>query len=154
MRFIKKMMKNKIVNIIFNDLTIFGSVVFQGFLFALFFVLGEFFLALQLFISIIVVYLVALSIRYFYHKDRPNKESYKTLLEKLDASSFPSMHSMRAAILLIIIPYYYQSILVFILFAVLAIIIWFSRYIIKKHYFIDILAGIILGLIIGFLLLI
>lgn len=143
---------NQAIKHIFDDLTLFGSVVFQGFLVILFFLLGEQNLSLKLLISLILVYVITLPIRYFYFKDRPKKIHYSNLLERLDASSFPSMHSMRASILLILIPLNYSSWLLFIFFGILAIIIWFSRYVVRKHYPIDIFVGAILGFIIAGLL--
>lgn len=132
-----------------KHVTHFGGVFVYMFLVALFYVLNFQELSKQLFIALIVAYVVTVVIRLFYFKHRPKRQRYKNILERIDASSFPSMHSMRAGIYLVLIPHHLNSLLSLYLFSALAIGICISRFIIKKHYANDIIVGFILGLIIG-----
>ncbi|MBW2998345.1 phosphatase PAP2 family protein [Candidatus Woesearchaeota archaeon] len=140
---------NIIIEKCWNQITSFGGVFFYMFLVAFFFVLDYQELSKKLLISLIIAYLITATIRIFYFKNRPKRQRYKNILEKIDASSFPSMHSMRSAIYIILIPHYLNNLFVLILFSLLAIMICISRYVIKKHYANDIIAGFVMGLIIG-----
>src|SRR5512140_2533540 len=66
-------------------------------------------LAAQVLAGVILAYGVTYCIRAVYHKERPRPQAHTTHLERIDASSFPSMHSMRAAILCVLGILYIQS---------------------------------------------
>ena len=84
------------------------------------------------------------------------------LIEKIDSSSFPSMHSTRSMILALTIIdlyekinktnitnlHYTNNIIILILTITILLSIGLSRIYLKKHYLIDIVAGWILGIII------
>ena len=140
---------NRITEIILDDVTIFGSFVFYGFLTVFMLGLEEYNLALQLIIAFVISFALTLGIRLFYHKERPKKQRYKNLMERLDAASFPSLHSMRATIMLSLFVLHYRSIIIAAIFAFLALIICVSRYYLKKHHVSDILVGALLGVFIG-----
>ena len=141
---------NRIIEIIWNDVTIFGSFVFYIFLTALMFGLREYNLSLQLLIAFVISFMLTFGIRLFYHKERPKKQEYKNIIEKLDASSFPSLHSMRAVILLVLFFLQYKSLVIALIFGVLALIVFASRYYLKKHYILDIIVGVMFGVLIGY----
>jgi len=106
-------------------------------------------LSLMLLACLILSYLLAALIRIFYFKKRPIKQKYTGLFEKIDASSFPSVHSMRAAILLVLFVDTYRNVFVIALFGALALLIPISRYILKKHYISDIIWGFIFGILLS-----
>ena len=51
-------------------------------------------LALHIALGLLVCYLFVFVLRIFYFKERPEKEDYYNLFTKINASSFPSLHTM------------------------------------------------------------
>jgi len=92
------------------------------------------------------------SIKAIWFKERPNKQKYKTLLEKIDAGSWPSVHSYRAAVLCLgyILLFKQAALQFFIVF--FAIGIGYSRIYLKKHDIRDVSGGAIIGLVVGYVL--
>ena len=140
----------RIIEQLWNDATVFGSMMFYLFLIAFVYLIGDARLSLMLFAGFILSFAVVGAIRLVYFRNRPNKEGYDNIIEKLVASSFPSMHSMRAALMLVLFLHYYMDVWISFLFAVIAIVICISRYKIKKHYVSDIIVGFILGVLAGY----
>lgn len=133
---------------IFEEATFFGGLGFYAFLIILFFVIGKTNYSIKLFLSLIIIYFLTFIIRLFYFKSRPKKEEYRNFLEKIDASSFPSVHAARATFLcffsiLVLNLTLYVNILIFVLF----FLVLYSRIYLKKHYLIDVIGGVILGII-------
>jgi len=108
-------------------------------------------LALQLLCGLILAYVVTVIIRFVYFKRRPDKQAYKNIIEKIDASSFPSLHAMRAAVLATILSLAFNNSLLTVLFALCAIGVAVSRVMTKRHYMSDVIVGLILGVIVGWL---
>lgn len=127
----------------------FGSVYFYLFLVAFMYLLNYKNFAIILFYSLIVSYIISLSIRAIYFKDRPKKQKYNNWIDKLDASSFPSMHTMRIAILFVMFTKFFGRYDIGSLFLAMTIIVAISRSVVKKHFWTDIIAGFFFGLIIG-----
>jgi undecaprenyl-diphosphatase len=147
-RLISKEKTNFILKEFFQDLSSLGSIFNQVFLIVFFLILEKTNLGITLFINIIISTLLCYVIRFFYFKERPHKRSYKTLLEKLDASSFPSTHTARSFGAALILSYYFPELLILIL--LLAIGIAISRIYLKHHYKIDVIFGILIGILSGF----
>ena len=95
-------------------------------------------------IGLIFIELVSRGIRIFYYKDRPRKEAHNNFLEKLDASSFPSIHSARSSFVFLVL-YSLTNYPANLLFILLFLIVGFTRIMLKKHYLIDVLFGFIIG---------
>jgi len=95
-------------------------------------------------IGLIFIELVSRGIRIFYYKDRPRKEAHNNFLEKLDASSFPSIHSARSSFIFLVL-YSLTNYPANLLFILLFLIVGFTRIMLKKHYLIDVLFGFIIG---------
>jgi len=113
------------------------------------FLLGHELLAKKLFFGLIICHFLTYVIRFFYFKQRPDKQSHNNVVQKLDASSFPSLHSMRATVLAILLSLEFQNITLMVLFSASALSVYLTRLILKRHYFTDVLFGAIFGLIIG-----
>lgn len=113
----------------------------------------SFFHSTLLFISllsgVVIMYLTTALIRLLYFKERPNKQPYSNLLEKIDASSLPSLHAGRATFLAIIFSMQFPSPLARILLALTALAVAISRIYLQKHDTIDVTAGIILGILVS-----
>ncbi|MAG10922.1 hypothetical protein CMI44_01255 [Candidatus Pacearchaeota archaeon] len=139
----------KLFDKFFEEITLFGGLIFSLFLIVIFFITGKIDFAKEIFFGVVVIYLVTLIIRLFYFKSRPKKVRYNNFLEKIDASSFPSIHTARAvflglfAIIAFSLNVYVSTLILFIL-----ILVFYSRIYLKKHDWIDIIGGFLLGLMI------
>ncbi len=143
------LLKEKIVSD-FRDITALGSYSLLIPLIIFVFLAGIKTLALQLLIGFVLTYAIAFIIRIFYFKDRPAKEKYNSMLSKIDSSSFPSVHSARAILYAVLISNYFNNYILYIFLVVLALIVSYSRVYLKKHYWIDVVAGWIIGLVLVF----
>lgn len=141
----------KYFNDFFRDLTTFGGGYFLIILITILFILKQFYLSYLLFFGFISSYLVSFIIRLFYFKNRPNKEVYSNILTKVDASTFPSVHSTRIVFIALVFSNFFANNILTVLFIIIALITCYSRFYIKKHYYIDIIAGFILGIILYFI---
>lgn len=94
--------------------------------------------------SIITAGMVVL-IRLFYFKPRPRKEKYTNFIERIDASSFPSLHAARIVFLAILFSVHFANQYLTILCSVTAALVSYSRIYLRKHDWIDVVGGIIVG---------
>ena len=91
----------------FRDITSLGSLWFYIILMAFFLIEQNYNLFKKLALGLAVIYLAIIILRSAFFKDRPEKYKYKTLIDKLDAASFPSNHSARTAFLTILFVNYF-----------------------------------------------
>ncbi len=141
----------KYLNIFFRDITAGGSLVFHLFLLLFIITLGKNDLFGQLLFSLFFTGMITVIVRMFYFKDRPQKQEFENLFERIDASSFPSLHTARTVAMVLILLDYMQNngVTVFLLgFSALVI---YSRVYLKKHDWEDVAGGIILGVVTFFL---
>jgi len=105
----------------------------------------------QLIIGLILAYLITTGIRTFYFKKRPKAVKYKSgnWFSKIDASSFPSLHTMRATILAALISNFFVDITIAILAAMATAAVAWSRIALKRHDWKDVLGGVIFGILIS-----
>jgi len=136
-----------IIKKIFEEITFLGGIMFY-LLFSLFFLMinkTDYFI--QLILGLLFIYLLTIVIRIFYFKPRPKKVHYNNLIEKIDASSFPSVHAARITFisLFILINFlpnlFFTSIILF-----LNLLVFYSRIYLLKHDLKDIIGGILLGI--------
>lgn len=103
--------------------------------------------AIFLIISLTILYAITIPLRIVYFKERPNPIKYENIIEKVKASSFPSLHAARTTIIYIVLSFYFSDFLYTkILLSLIFIIILISRLHKKRHDVIDISAGVILGI--------
>ncbi len=138
---------NTVLGMIFKDLTQFGGLIFLGVIILLSLILGNINLALNLSFGLIFTALITILIRLIYFKNRPKKQNYSNLLEKLDASSFPSLHTARIIFIALTLAIFFKNNLVTAFLLVMAILVSYSRIYLKKHDYYDLLGGFILGII-------
>ncbi len=115
------------------------------------FFVGERALALQLTAGLALAYAITVILRIVFFSQRPDKQKFTNFVEKLDASSFPSLHSMRAAVLATILSLHFSNSLLTAFFAITAIAIAVARVLQKRHFARDVIAGLVFGAAIGFL---
>lgn len=104
--------------------------------------------ALVLLLGLIIGYALAIVLRLLFWRRRPDKESYHNLISKIDAGSFPSLHSMRVAMLATVIMMRFQSIVSYLIFGAAALSVLVLRVTERRHYPRDVIAGAILGVLI------
>ncbi len=145
-------MFEKYKNDFFRDITSFGGGYVEIVFMILFLLLNQIRVFKILLSGFILSYLISVIIRLIYYKDRPNKENHSNILERIDASSFPSVHSMRSVFIAITLSNLFNNYYVSVFLMLVALIVCYSRIYIKKHYWTDVIVGLILGIILALLL--
>jgi len=104
-----------------------------------------------LLVALIVNEVVGSIIKIVFPKKRPTGQSYKNILEKIDAGSFPSLHTSRITIVYLSLFASTTLLSLKIGFIIVIMLVGFSRIFLKKHYPVDVLGGLICGLLIFWL---
>lgn len=141
---LSKMIK-KIFDIALSQVTEMGGSMLFLSIMLLVLVLQQVMLFTQLFVSIVLIFSVVIFFKGIFYTPRPLKKKHTNFIEKIDASSFPSAHTMRAVSLAIIFSAYFNDILTTIFFSIFAALVAFSRLYLKKHYLRDILGGAVMS---------
>jgi|SRR3989344_2613216 len=142
---------NKIFDTILTDFSSLGSLAIY-LIVTIFAFLYDVSFGLKLALGLIIILGLIILIRILYFKERPKKQEHDSFLEKIDASSFPSIHSARIAFLGTIISLAINKIYVYLLLTAIVVIVCYSRHHLKKHHGIDIIVGALIGIILGFLI--
>ena len=129
----------------FKAVTALGTAYFYGLLVIFLLLLDKKQIALHLIAGLVACYLFVFMIRVFYFKERPKKENHFNLFIKINAASFPSLHSLSSVYVATVISKFIANIKITIFFYSVALLIAYSRIYLKKHYFFDVLSGLILG---------
>lgn len=137
-----------------RDITMLGGSVFYLLLVIIVLVTGQIVLAVKLIAGFFLTFAVIIGFRFIYFKPRPAKENYHTFAEKIEASSFPSWHAARSFFVVLTLGMGSNALMLAFLL-LLAALVCYSRIYLKKHDWIDVGGGVILGVmtyfIIGFL---
>lgn len=104
---------------------------------------------LRLLIAWVAVEIICWLIKMIYRKDRPAPQARVSFFENIDANSFPSIHTARASVIACSLFFFYQDVLFFMIGAILILGVGYSRIFLKKHYFIDVVAGALIGILIA-----
>lgn len=130
----------------FEEITFFGSISLYLFLIIFLYILGKPDYSIKIILALLIIYSLTFIIRLFYFKARPEKVKYSSFIEKIDASSFPSVHAARITVLALLL-FFYSTINYYLI--ALTILVWFltiySRFYLKKHDATDLIGGIALG---------
>jgi len=129
----------------FRDITSLGSFVFYSLILLLVLAFQKFNLFFELLFGLIFIMIVSILVRIIYFKHRPIKQNHTNLIEKLEASSFPSIHIARITFLSLIFIFLFQDRFIGVFFILLAILTSYSRIYLKKHDWFDLLGGLILA---------
>ena len=139
-------------NDFFRDLTSLGSLWFYLLIALAFLIQKDYRMLKQLTAGFILMYIIVILIRSFYFKNRPKRYSHHNFIEKIDASSFPSLHGSRISFLCITLAEYFSNNLLSILLVILTALVAHSRLYLKKHDKSDVLTGILLGIAVYFVM--
>ncbi len=138
-----------IKNIFFQTITLFGNIGF--YLLVLIFT----YIKTNKFMNLLIILIIALTlsviIRIIYFKQRPNKAKTDTWWLRIYNSSFPSVHAIRVVVLAYFFTISYPHFIIIIFSWTLAIIVCYSRTYLKKHDWIDVSAGVLIGFLLSFL---
>ena len=134
----------------FQDLSALGGLPVYVAICAMFFVTNNYNTFWQLVIAFIAVFGITVLTRLTHYTDRPEKQKFMTWYEKIDASSFPSLHAGRTAALAIIIgnffmQNFYNMMGIDILLITCVIAVCAMRMVLHRHYFTDVLFGVMIG---------
>ncbi|MBU1112200.1 MAG: phosphatase PAP2 family protein [Nanoarchaeota archaeon] len=144
---IKKLIKTIMYfyEIIIRDVTSLGGTPFYILTLLFTLVFGQMALFWELFVGMLFITLIIILIRLVYFRERPRKQKYSNIVEKLDASSFPSMHTARIFFLALVLLSFFGNKIFSVLLLSLALLVAYSRIYLRKHDFIDLLGGLILA---------
>lgn len=120
-------------------------------LFVPFIVIGPQAFYYKLLIALAINEAIGSLIKIFFPKKRPNGQSYSNLIEKIDAGSFPSLHSSRITLVYLSLFSFSSLTIMKLIFIAVIPIVMLSRVQLKKHFWTDIIGGFIIGLIIWWL---
>jgi membrane-associated phospholipid phosphatase len=137
----------KFIHQFFRDLTSLGSFVFFSIIILLTLAFQKHPLTIKLIFGLISTLLIVILIRIFYFKNRPKKQNHHNFIERIDASSFPSLHTARVVFLALIFNQSFPTPLTITFFTTIAVFTAYSRIYLKKHDWYDLFGGLILGLI-------
>jgi membrane-associated phospholipid phosphatase len=133
-----------------RDITSFGGLPFYLAIGFFFLFTGKAVLAVQMAGGLILSYAVTVLFRIAYFKQRPEPQKYTNFLYKLDASSFPSLHSIRSAALWSLMALSYEIAALYVLSAVIIIAVAWTRVKQKRHDPVDVSFGVLFGLLIAY----
>ena len=139
----------EIARVVLKDLGTYGSFIFYLVAAVIFYIAGAYTISLTLILSLAAVTIVVAAIRLVYFKPRPDMKikKYNILYERIDNSSFPSIHVARGVMLSI--AFFKAAPIMSPLLAILVVAVCASRIYFKRHYIVDITAGALIGLILG-----
>ncbi|HIG98803.1 TPA: phosphatase PAP2 family protein [Candidatus Woesearchaeota archaeon] len=99
--------------------------------------------------AFIAIEILCGAIKLVYPKERPEKMPRRNLIERYEAGGFPSIHSARAAALAIGTGAAYPMMTVWVLSALAAAVVGYSRVYLKKHDITDVLGGMAIAVVIS-----
>ena len=91
------------------------------------------------------------SIKFIYPKERPIPMPRNNFFQKYLAGSFPSVHTARITAFSIAVFSFYTDKIYFLIALLAVACVGYSRIYLRKHYFIDVLAGFLIGTVINIL---
>lgn len=137
------MMKTDFKNRWVEELSALGSLPFYFVVVAgSLWILG-FWAALRLLAGLAFTMAIAYAVRLLHFRERPRPAGYGNMVEKLDASSFPSTHAARAGLLFALLPLPKSFLFV------IMVLVCTSRVLLGKHHGVDVIAGALLGVLAG-----
>ncbi len=127
------------------DTTAMGGLAVYLFAALLFFLLDNTKVFAELIIALALLYAIIAAVRTLFFKRRPDRQKYTGFFTKIDAGSFPSMHTARSLVLAIILGTVFTQTTIRILLAIAVLAVAFTRVRLKRHYTSDVIGGLVLG---------
>jgi len=108
-------------------------------------------LAISLIFILVSNEVVCGAIKFIYPKERPMPMPKNNLYQKYLAGSFPSVHTARITAFSAAVGSFYTNGISFLIALLAVSCVGYSRIYLKKHYFVDVLAGFLIGAVISIL---
>jgi len=99
-----------------------------------------------LLIALLINEIIGSVIKVFFFRQRPNGQKYSNLIEKIDAGSFPSIHSSRITLSYFFLSSCTNLVTLKVIYFVAIVLVLASRIILRKHYWTDVIGGAIIGI--------
>ncbi|MEK6887342.1 MAG: phosphatase PAP2 family protein [Candidatus Aenigmatarchaeota archaeon] len=146
MKFDFRKTAREVFAVIMRDTSAYGGFPFYGMMIIVFFLLGDYSFVYNLIVSLIAVTIVVALVRLAYFKPRPGmkRKTYATLYERIDNSSFPSIHAARAVMISMALFSKFSALLP--LLTLMTILVLMTRIYFKRHDAVDLAVGIIIGI--------
>jgi len=142
---LKRWFKERYLPHFWRDFTALGGALFYLLIMLLALVLRSMDLFWTLLFGFVFTTIIVCLVRTFYYRDRPVKVPYRNFMERIDASSFPSLHTGRGVFLMLVLASFFHSLWGAVFLMVLAGFIAYSRLYLQKHDLVDVFFGIVLG---------
>jgi undecaprenyl-diphosphatase len=91
-------------------------------------------------------------IKVIFPKKRPVEQNYDSVIEKIDAGSFPSIHTSRITLVYLTLFSMTNHLGMQIALLAVIVLVMISRVVLKKHYTTDVIGGFIIGLLLWMVL--
>jgi undecaprenyl-diphosphatase len=134
-----------------RDTTALGGNAVYAIVALMFFLTGDTETFVYLALALIMLYAIISIVRLFFFRTRPDKQKYSGFFTKIDAGSFPSLHSARATVLAIVTGTAFPDIAIRAVLALGVLAVVVTRVVLKRHYISDVIAGVALGGIVAWL---
>ena len=99
-------------------------------------------------IGLLITSMAGNVIKFLFHRKRPKHIYYTNSLEKIQSGSFPSIHSANIMYAGLVIIKTFNNMAADVFFTLVVLIVGYSRYHLRKHYFKDVLGGYIVGFVV------
>ncbi|MBD3163854.1 phosphatase PAP2 family protein [Candidatus Woesearchaeota archaeon] len=141
----KQLMSIKLLKLILDDFSFFGSIPFYIFVTLSAGFMHNIQLFKQLAYSFLIAFIITMVAKNVHYRDRPQKEEFTIFMEKMVAGSFPSTHSMNITLLAVFLSLSYPYAWVTAMFGTFSLMVYVQRYLTKKHFLTDIVGGILIA---------
>lgn len=143
-------LKKFYINSFMQDMTAFGTLYHFIMLLAVLIAFSHFSLAYKLIMGQVIMYMFSIPLKIFLFNNRPKKMNYENIIEKIEASSFPSVHTMRIFFVSSVLVSTFNNLMLSVILVALSLLVGYSRIYLKRHYYSDVIAGAIIGIITGY----
>ena len=137
---------------IMREITVLGGFFFCGLIVLAFFALGFTSEALQLLVGFAIITALVVIIRMVYFRERPKRVDHTNFIERIDASSFPSLHTARIVFVALFVGIAWPLVLWKVFLVFIALLVAYSRIYLRKHDWIDVVVGGGLGMVVFYVL--
>jgi len=134
-----------------RDTTALGGNAVYGMVALMFLLTGDTETFVYLALALILLYAIISIVRLLFFRVRPDKQKYAGFFTKIDAGSFPSLHSARATALAIVTGVAFPDFAIRAVLALGVLAVVVTRVVLKRHYITDVIAGVALGGIVAWL---
>lgn len=135
-----------------RDITALGTVPYHAIFLVFLLLFSRYELFYTVLLGEILIYVISVFLKLAFFKNRPQKMGHGNVLEKIEASSFPSVHTARIFFVSILLMLRINNLMIAAFLLLLSLLVAYSRIYLKKHYFIDVLVGAVLGSILGYII--